>query len=410
MKDILVTPVRQQLAREQVQDVSAAVREGLQALPLAQAVQPGDRIAVAAGSRGISCLLPVVQTVVNALKAAGADPFLVPTMGSHGGGTAQGQRAVLEGYGLRPETLGVPILSDVEAVQIGATPQGMPVFFDRHAAGADGIVVVNRIKEHTAFKGRWESGLLKMLAVGLGKARGASEIHSRGLRRNIPAAARLILQKMPVVAGVGIVENGYHEPARIAVLPAARIEAQEPALLELARSLTPRIPIRPLDLLLVKEMGKDVSGTGMDLNVIGMWRRTGGPVEPRIETIAVLDLTDNSHGNAIGVGYADLICRRLRHKIDLEATVTNCLTARNLSGGKIPITLPTDRAVVEAGLGGAPVDQARLLLIRNTLELETVWASEALLSEVDADPALEIIGSPRALDFSAEGSLQWPAL
>jgi hypothetical protein len=404
-----VAPVRQRVSTERVADISSEVRQGLHALPLHALVRPGARIAVAVGSRGISCLPTVVQTLLEELKALQAEPFLVPAMGSHGGGTAEGQRTVLEGYGLGSEKLGVPILSSMETLQIGATPEGMPVYFDKHAAGAQGIIVVNRIKEHTAFKGRWESGLLKILSVGLGKAQGAAEIHTRGVQEAMPAAARLVLAKMPVLAGIGIVENGYHQPARIVVLPAAQLEAEEPTLLDLARRLTPKIPFETLDLLVVQEMGKDVSGTGMDLNVIGMWRRTGGPVVPQITTIAVLDLTENSHGNAIGVGHADLITHRLYDKIDLGATYTNCLTSHNLAGGKIPITLPTDRETIETALAGIVPEQARLAIVRNTLELDLLWASEALLSTVAQAPTLEQIGPLRPLNFDSKGNLMLSA-
>jgi hypothetical protein len=407
---LVVTPVRQQVSSQHVADVAAEVHAGLEALPLRDRVQPAMRVAVAVGSRGITCLTTVVETVLKALRELGADPFLVPAMGSHGGGTAEGQRAVLESYGLHPDITGAPILSDMDAIEIGTTPEGIRVYFDRHAAGADAIIAVNRIKEHTAFKGRWESGLLKIIAVGLGKARGAAEIHNRGVREAMPAAARLILKKMPVIAGVGIIENGYHQPARIAVLPAERIEAEEPALLDLARQLMPKIPFEPLDLLVVKEMGKDVSGTGMDLNVIGMWRRTGGPVEPLIDTVAVLELTGNSHGNAIGVGHADLISQRLRDQIDQVATDLNCLTSHNLPGGKIPITLPTDRQVIAAGLAGIPAEQSRVLFIRNTLALEMMWASAALLPAVAASPALTIAGPGKPLPFTPSGALDWSAL
>jgi hypothetical protein len=403
-----VAPVRQQVSGERVADVAGEVRAGLKALPLSEQVRPGMRIAVAVGSRGINSLSTIVTTVIEELRALDASPFLVPAMGSHGGGTAFGQLAVLRSYNLTPANLEVPIHSSMETVHIGQTSEGMPVYLDAHAAQADGIIAINRIKEHTAFKGRWESGLLKILAVGLGKARGAAEIHNWGVREAMPAAAGLILTRMPVLAGVGIVENGQHEPARIAVLPPEQIEAEEPQLLDLARQLTPRIPLEPLDLLVVREMGKNISGTGMDLNVIGMWRRTGGPVVPQINIIAVLDLTPESHGNAIGVGHADLIPQRLRDKIDLAATYTNCLTSHNLPGGKIPITLPSDREVIEAGLAGISPERARMILVRNTLALDRLWVSEALLSSVTATPTLEQVGPPRPLPYDPDGALAMP--
>ncbi|GMV87024.1 MAG: hypothetical protein AMXMBFR80_28770 [Dehalococcoidia bacterium] len=403
-------PVRQRVAGERIEDVAREVRSGLQAIGFREHVRPGMRVALTAGSRGISVLGEVLRTLIEELRGLAAEPFLVPAMGSHGGGTADGQRQVIEGYGLTAESLGVPICSSMETVVIGETAEGMPVYFDAFAAAADGIILVNRIKEHTAFRGRWESGLLKMAAVGLGKANGAAEIHNWGVRDAMPAAARVALDRMPILAGIGIVENGFHEPVRIAVLPRERIEDEEPALLELARQLTPRIPLAPLDLLVVREMGKEISGTGMDLNVIGMWRRTGGAVEPEFNVVAVLDLTDKTHGNAIGVGHADLITQRLRDKIDLAATYTNCLTSHNLAGGKIPITLPTDRDVFDAGLAGIDSRRARVVVIRNTLDLELLWVSEALLESVARTPTLQQIGPPQPIRFDHNGDLHLPEI
>jgi hypothetical protein len=367
-------------------------------------------VAVGVGSRGISCIYEVVRVTIEELRALGARPFLVPAMGSHGGGTSEGQQAVLKDYGLTPDALGVPIRSSLDTVQIGETPEGMPVYFDANAVQADGIIVVNRIKEHTAFKGRWESGLMKILAIGLGKARGAAQIHDWGLKDAMPAAARTILSRLPVFVGIAIVENGVHQAARIEVLRAERIETEEPALLELARRWTPRIPFEPIDSVVIREMGKEISGTGMDLNVIGMWRRNGGPIVPQIGTVAVLDLTHRSHGNAAGVGHADLISQRLYDKIDLPATYLNCITSNNFAGGKIPITLPTDREVIEASLKGLPPEHARLVLITNTLDLQVVWASESLLEIVAVTPSLEQIGPPQPPRFDSEGSLIPPGM
>ena len=402
-----LVPVRQRVATERVPDVAQAVRDGLAALPLAERVRPGQRVAVACGSRGIACLRDVVQPLVEELLALGAQPFLVPAMGSHGGGTAETQRGILVEYGLGD--LGIPILSSMDTVLVGHTPEGMPVYFDQHANAADGVIVVNRVKEHTGFRGRWESGLMKMLAVGLGKRQGAATLHTWGLPTAIPAGARLLLAQRPILAGIGIVENGEHQPSRIAVLPAERIEAEEPGLLDLARRLRPGIPFDPLDLLIVEEMGKNISGTGMDTNVIGLWRKLGGERTPDFRVIAVLDLTEVSHGNAIGVGYADLMPQRLRDKIDLAATYTNGLTAQNLPAAKLPITLPTDREVLDAGLGGRDPVRARVVLVRNTLDLTRLWVSPALLPEVEANPTLAALGPPVALAFTEDGSLVPPS-
>jgi hypothetical protein len=398
-------PVRQRVATEKVEDVAGAVRAGLKALPLSARVRAGMPVAVGVGSRGISSIREVVKTTVEELLALGAKPFLIPAMGSHGGGTAEGQRAVLEGYGLGAADLGVPIRSSLDTVIIGETATGMPVYFDANAAQADAILIINRIKPHTSFRARHESGLFKIMAVGLGKRRGAETIHGWGIEEAIPAAAQVILEKMPIVAAIGIVENGHHQPAHIAVLPAERIAAEEPPLLETAKSYLPRIPIGPIDLLIIQEIGKDISGTGMDLNVVGMWRRNGGPIDPPIRRLAVLDLTDESHGNANGIGFADLTTERLRAKIDWEATYTNCLTALTYSGARLPITLASDRAVIEAGLLALDPASARIVYIRNTLDLESFWVSPALRAEVEAHSLLTILGEAQPLCFDENGIL-----
>jgi hypothetical protein len=403
-----LAPVWQSVAAVRIQDVASTVTAGLRALHLEDRVQPGMRIAIGVGSRGISCLPEVVQVLVTALLALDAKPFLVPAMGSHGGGTAAGQRLILEDFGLAQ--LGASIESSLDTVLVGHTPAGMPVYFDANAGRADGIIVINRIKEHTAFKARWESGLLKMLAVGLGKTQGAAAIHNWGLAAAIPEAARLIIQRLPVIAGIGIVENGNHEPAQVVVLPADRIESEEPQLLDNARWLTPKIPFDPLDLLIVREMGKNISGTGMDLNVIGMWRRVGGPIEPQIGRVVVLDLTAKSRGNGIGVGHADLITQRLRDKIDLAVTYTNCLTSHNLPGAKIPLTLPSDREAIAAGLAGIPPERLRAVLIQNTLSLDLLWVTPALLPHLSSVPGLQQAGPDRPLEFDSAGNLVAPVL
>jgi hypothetical protein len=403
-----IAPVRQRLTTEHIADVPSHVHAQLQALPLHSRVRPGMHVAVGVGSRGIGCIREVVTAVVEELIALGAHPYLVPAMGSHGGGAAHGQAEVLAGYGLGPETLGVPTNSAMATVQIGHTPAGMPVHFDANAAQAEAILVVNRIKPHTSFRCPWESGLFKMLAVGFGKAEGAATIHSWGIQEAMPAAARVILATLPVIAGVGIVENGHHQPAEIVALPAEEIEAREPELLKRAWTHLPRIPLEPLDLLVLQEIGKDISGTGMDLNVVGMWRRNGGPIQPDFRVVTALRLTPNSHGNAVGIGYCDLIPQRLRDQVDWDATYTNCLTASNFNGAKTPITLPTDQAVIAAGLPRTEPAQARIVIARNTLDLGSFWVSEPLLPEVARTTGLEQIGPPQALTFDAHGALTLP--
>jgi len=403
---IQLAPVRQSVSEQQVENVSAAVWNGLNAVALSERVRPGMRVAVAVGSRGISCYREVVQAVVETLKSLGAEPFLVPAMGSHGGGTAEGQHAVLVGYGMAD--LGVPIHSSLEVKRIGEAA-GMPVYWDRHAAEADAVIPVNRVKAHTALRADHANGLCKIMTCGLGKRKGAATLHAHDAVTAIPRAAQVILKTMPVVAGVAIVENGRHEPAEIAVLVGERIFEEEPALLRKAKALQPSIPFDDLDLLIVQEMGKNISGTGMDTNIIGMWRRNGGPREPNFRVLAVLDLTAGSHGNASGVGLADLIPERLRAKVDWHATYTNCLTAGNFAAAKQPVVLPSDREVIETGLMGKDAGSARVVWIRNTLELDTLWLSPALLAEAGEVPTLTDVGALQFVEFTADGALQPPA-
>lgn len=404
--DLTLTPVRQDVSSLVVADVARGVREGLAALP--QRILPGMRVGVAVGSRGISSYAEVVGAVIEAVRAAGAEPFVVPAMGSHGAATAEGQREVLEAAGMH--AFGAPILSSLDTVQIGTTPDGMPVMWDTYAAAADGVIVVNRVKAHTAFRGRWESGLFKMIAVGLGKARGADLIHAHGIKTAMPAAARVAIAAKPVLAGVAIVENGVHTPARVEVISGDCIETEEPRLLELARALQPHLPFESLDLLVVEQMGKDISGTGMDTNVIGMWRRNGGVRSPDIRCLAVLDLTPASHGNATGIGMADLVPQRLVDLVDWDATYTNCLAARNFAGAKRPATLPTDRDVLAAGLAGMDGLTARVAIIKNTLSLDTIWVSPALLDEVRRHGRLHVLGESAEVRFDDCGQLVPPTM
>ena len=402
-----IAPVRLIVAEDHLDDLANTIQVGMRQPWLHDRVNPGMRIAVGVGSRGIACIGDVVRAVLAELLALGARPFLVPAMGSHGASTAAGQTEVLEGYGLGEHQTGVPILSSMDVIEVGATDTGMPVLFDANAAAADGIIVINRIKEHTSFKARWESGLMKMLAVGFGKPRGAATIHNHDVATAMPAAARVILSKLPILAGVGIVENGHHAPARIEVIPGELIESREPRLLEYARTLLPKIPtvFEPIHALILREIGKDISGTGMDLNVVGMWRRVGGEIKPKIDCLAALDLTVNSHGNAIGVGHADLISRRLRDKIDFTATHANCLTSHNYAGGKVPITLPSDREVIEAALSMVAPGSARLLIMKSTLDMSTLWVSEALFNIAKSTPGLEPQGELGEMKFDDTGAL-----
>ncbi|HEY8476122.1 MAG TPA: lactate racemase domain-containing protein [Chloroflexota bacterium] len=400
--------VRQRFPTDHVADVRDAVRQALRQADWRTRLQPGARVAVTAGSRGIANIVEVLQEVVAALRDAGARPFIVPAMGSHGGATVEGQRAVLASYGVTEESVGAPIMATMDTVELGRVATGATVHLDRYAAEADGIVVVGRVKAHTAFRGAIESGLCKMLAVGLGKQRGAANMHAHGLKESVPQAAVRILERAPVLLGVAIVENAYHQIHTVEAVPPTAFLDADRRLLELANRLAPRIPFDPLDLLVVGWMGKDISGSGMDLNVIGMWRRIGGEQRPYFARVAVLDLTEASEGNGIGIGMADFTTRRLFEKLDLRKTYMNVLTANAPQVGKIPIVLENDREAVEVALrSSAPAGSPRVVAVRSTLHLEDLWVSEALVPEITGQPGLEVLEPPRPVAYDERGNLTW---
>jgi hypothetical protein len=390
--------VRQRWESHPLPDIAATVCEQLERVGVRERIAPGSRIAVPAGSRGIRDIVPVLQAVVAFLRGAGAQPFIVPAMGSHGGATVEGQVAVLTSLGITEQAIGCPILATMDAIVCDHLPDRTTVYLDRHAAEADGgILVVNRIKPHTSFHANIESGLAKMCTVGLGKQAGAEVVHSRGvygLRSQIGPMARLVVERGGVLAGLAILEDAFKQTADIVALPPQEIGgAGEAALLERSRALMARLPFDQLDVLVVDEMGKDISGTGMDTNVIGRLRIPGEPepATPRISVVVVLDLTEASRGNGAGVGLADLIPARLANKIDLATTYISHLTAGiiGLQRGALPITLPTSRETVAMALrvcGQPDPGAVRLARIRNTLRLEE------LLPEVANSPHLELLG------------------
>jgi hypothetical protein len=406
--------VAQHFDTSHIEDVPGAIRAEMARLGVASRVRPGMHIAVTAGSRGITGIPVILATVVGELKRLGAVPFLVPCMGSHGGATAEGQVSVLHSLGVTEETAGCPIYSSMDTVQIGQTSGGIPVFMDKIAAGADGIVVVNRIKAHTDFMGAIGSGWLKMLTIGLGKHRGALTAHRNILQLTHPvvilSVAREVIRKAPLLFGLGVVENAYDQTAEVVAAWPQDFEETEKAMLVRARARMARLPFRQMDILIVDELGKEISGAGMDPNVTGRGIAHDGPdsLLPDITRIVVRDLSEKTHGNAVGVGMADFVTQRLVDKLDRHSTYINCLTSGGPGGASIPMTSPTDREAVEwAFLTIGPVEstEARVVHIQNTLHLERFYASEALRPEVEADPQLEILEKWAPMAFDESGVL-----
>jgi hypothetical protein len=375
-------------------------------------------VAVAVGSRGIANLAVVVRQVHEVLRAAGAAPFILPAMGSHGGATPAGQTELLAGYGVTEAALGVEVRAGMEVAEAGRTAEGWPVVCSVEALRADAVVLINRVKPHTDFAGRLGSGLLKMLVVGLGKHAGAAAFHAAaarlGYERVLRAAAEVLAARLRLLAGVALVEDQRHQTARVEVVVPADCTRREEALCAEARELLPRLPFAEVDLLIVDWMGKNISGTGMDPAVIGRMIHGYSLAEdaerrrPHVRRLFVRDLTPESHGNAIGLGMADFTTTRLVRAMDRRATVTNALTALSLQGAKVPIHFDTDREALAAALASLPLadgQQPRIVRIRDTLSVGRLEVSEALAAELAGREDLEILGPPAELAFDAAGNL-----
>lgn len=408
--------LRQRFPQPPPVDLTSAVERGLR--PLAAGLRPGARVAVAVGSRGITGLTELVRATVRTLQAAGAAPFILPAMGSHGGATAEGQAALLAGYGITETALGVPLRAELEVIEVGTTAAGRPVVCSREAVRADAVVLINRIKPHTDFSGRLGSGLLKMLVVGLGQPAGAAAFHRaaavHGYESALRAAAAVLLGRVPLLAGVAVVEDPRHRPARVEVVAPADFAARDEALCAAARAWMPRLPVEVVDLLVVDCLGKNISGTGMDPAVIGRMihgyslAADAPPPRPQVRRLFVRELTPESHGNAIGIGLADFTTTRLVRAMDRRATATNALTALSLQGAKVPIYFDTDREALAAALASlpdTPPSRARVVRIRDTLSLEWLEVSESLAAGLAGRADLEIHRPPAPWTFDAAGNL-----
>ena len=388
-------------------DIREAVREALR-----EAELPAGSVAVGVGSRGVARIDEVTAALVDALKEAGAEPFVVPAMGSHGASSAEGQAEVLRHLGVSEETVGCPVRATMETVLVGETPDGVPVHVDKNAYEADAIVVVNRVKPHTAFRGTVESGPTKMLAIGLGKQKGAHAIHFAGwgeIHRTIPQAARVMVETGRFAFGLAVVENADEEPCRVAAIPAGRFEEAEAPLLEEAKRNLLRLPFGELDVLVVDEIGKNISGDGADPNVTGRFATPyGGGDVPHVERMVFLGLTHQTGGNATGLGAADVVTERLAGNVDRSSTYMNALTSTTPAAAKTPMVMPDDRMAIAAAItmcAGIDPKRVRLARIKNTLDLRQLWVSEALLDEVEKDEDLRVVEGPQEMRFDEYGTL-----
>jgi hypothetical protein len=407
--------VRQIAPQPTLADVPAAVRAAWLGSTVAKRIRPGMRIAVGCGSRGIKNYHAIAKATVDALTHLGAKPFVVAAMGSHGGATPDGQRELLASYHIDEAHLGVPIVTDMDAVAVGTNSWGEPVWWDKNALAADGVVLVNRVKPHTDFRGRFESGLLKMLVIGLGKRHGADQVHSygtRGLRDMLVESGKVLLEKTPFLGGLAVLENAIEETAYVEVIDCDDLLEREPPLQEESKRLMGRIPFPTLDVLIVGECGKNYSGAGMDPNVVGRMLIEASPEAetnvPRVTRMACLDVSPESHGNATGIGIADLTTDRALAAIEQGPFRMNNLTARFLWRSKLPLGFATDREAIQAAVDTCwnPIEDKLLFcVIPNTLEVAELWVSPALASEAKQDPDLEVVGGPTELPFDTAGNL-----
>jgi hypothetical protein len=397
-------------------NIPAKIRSQINHWGFENEVQSGQTVAVACSSRGIANFGTIVRTVISRLKNMGVLPFIVPAMGSHGAASGAGQKKVLEHLGIREAKVGAPIKSSLEVVRLGQTDEQIPVYLDKLASEADHIVLINRIKEHTDFEHEFESGLLKMMAIGLGKQEGAARYHEAMMTYGYPevilSVARKLIQHVPILFGVGIVENGYGQTADIGICPVDEIEEMEKVLFKLAKSMAPCLPFDDADILIIDEMGKDISGTGFDTKVvgrIGLPLITPEPKRPKIKRLVVCDLTTGSEGNALGVGIADMITQRLLDKIDMQALNINSITGVCPEMGKIPLTLENDREALEVAIksvGLIPRERLKIMRIKNTAFLNEVDVSEAYAKELSARGDLKISLNKRPIAFDQKGNFE----
>ncbi len=410
MHRIKFTRIKQHFPENSLPDVNVAVEKALEGLN--GVIVPGGSIAIGVGSRGIDNLQVVVKETVRWIREKKANPFIVPAMGSHGGATPEGQTAILNDYGITEREVGAPVRATMEVVSLKSWKGPNELFMDRYAYESDGIIMINKVKPHTDFRGTYESGLVKMSVIGLGKEKGALAMHKfgvYGLSRLMEGSGRHIFSTGKILGGIALVENAYDETMLIKGLPAVEVFKVEPALLELAKNNRPAFPLNKFDVLILDRMGKNISGAGIDTNIIGRIKIHGQdePSSPSIRAITVSDLTDESHGNATGVGLADVMTRKLYKKIDFRTTYTNIVTSSFLERGKLPVIAETDAKALAYALrscGYLEPGSEKIIRVRDTLHMDEMYVSEAVLHEIGSSPAIEVIRPARDI-FDEKGMM-----
>ncbi|MEG0769402.1 MAG: lactate racemase domain-containing protein [Ruthenibacterium sp.] len=392
-------------------EITALVQAEMSREVFAQRIRPGMTVAITCGSRGVANIAVIIKAMVDFVKRQGARPFVFPAMGSHGGATAEGQRAILTGYNVTEELIGCPIMASMETVLLGQTPEGMNVFADKYASKADAIILCGRIKAHTAFRGPHESGLMKMAVIGMGKQHGAEQVHQNGfseLGHLLPIIGKVVLERMPVIGGIGLVENAFDQTCMVRALTTEEIWTEEPKLLTYSKTRLGKLYFDDLDLLVVDRIGKDISGDGMDPNVTGRYAVPYLQGDNKVQHIAVLDLTEETHGNCNGIGLADVTTKRLVDKVDVDTTFPNVVTSTVLCTPRIPLFTHTDKSCIQIALrtcNNINRKQPRIMRIQDTMHLNEAYISEALLPQARQNPNIEILSQPDIWHFDAQGNL-----
>ncbi|MDQ0256724.1 hypothetical protein J2S74_004146 [Evansella vedderi] len=415
LKDIPVprmAKVKQKFDSGKIDDLGASLLEELNVEKIKNTVKPGMEIAIAVGSRGMDRLVEMTAVTVKFLQDLGAKPFIVPCMGSHGGATDEGQKAVLEHLGVTEESVNAEIRSSMEVIKVGELENGLPVYVDKISSKADGIVIINRVKPHTAFRGPVESGIMKMISIGLGKQKGAEACHQLGFKHmaeHVPAMAKITMEKMPILFAVASVENAFDKVAKIQALIPEEIEEKEMELQKLAKELLPKIYFDKIDVLVIDEIGKNISGDGMDPNITGRYPTPYAYGGPDVTKMVVLDLTEETEGNANGVGTADFTTQRLVDKMDRDKTYANGLTSTVVGPTHIATTLPNDLQAIQAAIKTCNIldfTKVKMVRIKNTLEISEIEVSEVLLDEAKSNSNLEISSDLYEIPFDQEGNLK----
>lgn len=406
-----IAKIRQKFEVESLDNIPVTITEQFQHVKAEDKIKPGMEVAITVGSRGIANIPLIVKSVADEIKKLGAKPFIVPAMGSHGGATAEGQVEVLDGLGVTEESTGCEIRSSMEVVEIGVTSAGIPVYLDKHAYHADGIIIMGRVKPHTDFKKDIESGVLKMASIGIGKHKQALALHTygiKGIRDMMPEVGKVAIKNSKTLFGIAIVENAHEETAIIEAIEPERIEERERELLIKAFDMMPSLPLEEMDILVVDEIGKNYSGTGMDTNIIGRIRVLGveEPKKPSIKYVIASNISEASHGNALGIGLSDLTTKRLFEKIDYQAMNENVVTSTFLDRAKIPIVLDNDQEALKAALRanwGVASVEARIVRIPNTLHLGELYVSEVIFNELKDKENIEVLEDLREMKFDEDG-------